>query len=289
MILLKTLFIVATLLLAQPVFVPGQTRGGLDRTAKSSIKTTRGRDGYLVVTTITRRFTYLDKQSHLLSPRTLLLLEEFHRDRTIGIEGFKGIVKVEGWFGPTLSNKAWTIEQDGDEGRVVSDELYRVTKFGCCSSLDTYFFFSLKTGQRVFSSTAENLSEVRVPNTGPHLSRYVAFHSYEAEIPALDTRPNDFRGLLQYGTSTKPLWKLAVYSKAQSRFRIKFRYDNKIVDSQSLDLWGANRKDAISSLSRFAIVLSSNSAGDIVLPITNDAPDLTKATIPPTFRVELIR
>jgi len=280
---MRTLFITA-LLLAAPVCIAGQTRDGLDRTATSSIKTSRDKDGTPVVTTINRRFTYVDMPTQPL-PAALLLLEEFRRDHKVGIEGGKGSVKVDGWFEPNLSNKAWTIDQDGDEGQVF-DEFYLVTKYGCCAQIATNIFFNLETGRRVFSSTGK-LSSVIVPNTG--LYRYIAFHSHDAVIPALESHRDDFRGLLQYGTPTTPLWKLAIYSNAEPIVRIKFQYQNKIIDSDFLNLWGVDGKNNKSSLSHFSIIVSLDWAGDIVLPITNDALDLTKATIPARFRVELVK
>lgn len=281
---MKTLFILIFVTCALPLCVSGQTPDGLDRSATSSIKATRDKDGNPLITTINRRFTFVDMPTQPL-PGPLLLLEEFRRDRQPGTEGGQGFIKVEAWFEPNLTKKAWTIEQDGDDGRVF-DEFYLVTKYGCCASIATNFFFNLETGQRVFSSTAK-LSSVIVPNTG--LYWYVAFHSHDAVIPALETRRDDFRGLLQYGTSKTPLWKLAIYLKAEPIVRIKFQYESKIVDSDSLMLWGVDGKNSKTSLSHFAIVVSLDWAGNIVLPITNDTIDLTKATIPPNFRVELIK
>src|SRR5260370_25253774 len=268
---MRALFILIIVTCALPLCVSGQTPDGLDRSATSSIKSTRDKDGNPLITTINRRFTLVDMPTQPL-PGPLLLLEEFRRDRQPGSEGGKGFVKVNAWFEPNLAKKAWTIEQDGDDGRVF-DEFYLVTKYACCASIATNFFFNLETGQRVFSSTGK-LSSVIVPNTG--LYRYVAFHSHDAVIPALEPHRDDFRGLLQYGTPTTPLWKLAIYSKAEPIVRIKFRYENKIVDSDSLMLWGVDGKNSKTSLSHFAIVVSLDWAGNIVLPITNDMIDLTK-------------
>jgi hypothetical protein len=280
---MKPLFIL-TVLFAAFFCVQAQTPDGLDRTVTSSIKTTHDKDGNPLVTTINRRFTLIDHPTQPL-PGALLLLEEFRSERELGREGGKSFVKVDAWFGTDLTRKAWSLEQAGDDGRVF-DEFYLVTKYGCCASIGTNIFFNLENGRRVFSSTSK-LSSVIVPNTG--LYRYVAFHSHDAIIPAIEPYRDDFRGLLQYGSSTTPLWKLAIYSKAEPIIRVKFLYQNKIVDSDSLMLWGVDGKNDKSSLSHFAIVVSMDFAGDIVLPISNDALDLTKATIPPRVRVELVK
>jgi hypothetical protein len=276
------LFTLVLLILAAPIVVFAQSALTLDRTATSTIKTSVDKDGKPILTTTNRRFTYLDQR---LSGAGLLL-EEFRRINSAVRESADGFVKVEAWLQPDFTKKAWTIEQEGDEGHV-SDEFYVVTKYGCCMSLATTFYFDIKTGQRVFSATRP-LSSVIVPNTG--LYRYVAFHSHDAIIPALEPRRDDFRGLLQYGSYQAPLWKLAIYSTMEPIVRIKFQYENKVVDSKdALMLWGVDGKADKSSLSNFAIVLSMDSAGDIVLPVNNDTLDLTRATIPPRFHVELIK
>lgn len=262
-----------------PASISAQRVDSLDRTAESSIRLTRDEAGHPVITTINRRFTLGE------SVRPLLLLEEFRSDRELGHEQGKGVVKVDAWREPDLANKAWSIEQSGDEGRV-SDEFYVVTKFGCCTAATTNVYFNIDNGQRVFAATSK-LSSVIVPNTG--LYRYVAFHSSEASILPFATQETDLKGVLQYVSYSAPIWKLAIYSKRDIVPRIKFRYEGKVVESEPLMLWGVDGKSDKSSFSNFAIVVSMDSAGEIVLPIVNDRIDLTKATIPPLFRVEIVK
>jgi hypothetical protein len=276
--------ILLLLICVSPVSLSAQQADGLDRTAVSSIKTTRDKDGNAMVTTINRRFTLVDRPTQPL-PGTLLLLEEFTNERELGADSCKGVVKAEAWFDPNLTKKAWSIEQSGDEGGVF-DEFYVVIKHGCCMTRSTNVFFNLENGQRVFSAT-EKLSSVIVPNTG--LSRYVAYHANDAVIAPLEPRDPDLKGVLQYASPTAPLWKLAIYSKTDMNESIKFRYQGKVVEDDSLMLWGVDGKNDQSSLSNFAIIVSLGQFGDIVIPIVNDAADLRKATVPPRIRVEFVK
>jgi hypothetical protein len=273
------LTILFLLVFAFPVSIAAQRIDSLDRTAESSIKITRDKDGKPVLTTINRRFTLTE------GVRPLLLLEEFRHDLEAGHEQAKGVVKVDAWRQPDLINKSWSIEQIGDEGRV-ADEFYVVTKFGCCMALTTSVYFNIDTGQRVFSAT-DKPSSVVVPNTDQY--RYVAFHANYAAIAPTETRDSELQGILQYVSATGPIWKLAIYSKSDRVPRIKLRYQGKFEESGTLMLWAMDGKSDKSSFSNFAIVVSMDSGGDIVLPIVNDAIDLTKATIPPLFRVELVK
>ncbi|HET6973044.1 MAG TPA: hypothetical protein VFH96_03415 [Pyrinomonadaceae bacterium] len=261
------------------VSISAQRVDSLDRTAESSIKVGRDKDGNRVLTTINRRFTLTE------SVRPLLLLEEFRHDLEAGHEQAKGVVKVDAWRQPDLNKKAWSIEQSGDEGRV-ADEFYVVTKYGCCMSPTTSVYFNIDNGERIVSAT-DKLSSVIIPNTDQY--RYVAWHSAYASIPPTETHETDLQGVLQYVSYKAPLWKLAIYSKRDVNVRIKLRYEGKLVESESLMLWGVDGKRDKSSLSNFEIVLSMDSAGEIVLPITNDEVDLTRATIPPLFRVEVVK
>lgn len=267
------------LLCVLPASVAAQRVASLDRTAESSIRIAPDENGKPVLTTINRRFTFTE------SVRPILLLEEFRHDLEAGHEQAKGVVKVEAWRQPDLNTKIWSIEQIGDEGRV-SDEFYVVTKFGCCTALTTNIYFNIDNGERIFSAT-DKPSSVIVPNTG--LYRYVAYHANDAAIPLAETPDSELQGVLQYVSPKGAIWKLALRSKRDVNVHIKLRYQGKQEESDALMLWGVDGKADKSSFSNFSIVLSMDSAGEIVLPVSNDTVDLTKATIPPFFRVEVLK
>ncbi len=51
-------------------------------------------------------------------------------------------------------------------------------------------------------------------------------------------------------------------------------------------LWGFDGKKDKSSLSNFALVLSYEAAGNVVIPISNDVPDIAKARLSNRFWLE---
>lgn len=105
---MKRILILPFVICALASFVRPQTQAGVDRTATSSITTSRDKNGNPLITTINRRFTVVDKYtSPLLEP--VLLLEEFRFERTLEAEGGNGLIKVDAWSGPNLTKKAWTI------------------------------------------------------------------------------------------------------------------------------------------------------------------------------------
>jgi len=264
-----------------------QSPNGFEQTATSSIKAGLDNDGNILITTINRHFTLADLYKPGLI-ESLVLLEEFKSERHPGMEGQKSIVRVDAWLAPDLSKKLWTIEQAGDVGRV-DDDFYRITKYGCCASLPTDFYFNLRTGRRLFSATKE-LSQIIVPNTDPSLTRYVAYHSADGIISPMERQKDaNITGLFQYGSDNEVLLKIAVRSNVEAIASIKLRYQNKLDESNRLMLWGVDGKKDKSSLSYFAIVISYGWAGDIVLPVMNDNIELSRATIPSRFKLEVVK
>jgi hypothetical protein len=281
---LKRTFMIALLTFTFAASLFAQTPNNFERTATSSIEASRDKEGNTLITTINRRFKLIDFPTQPL-PTPLLLLEEFKSEHRLGIEGQNSVVRVDAWLGIQPSKKIWSIEQNGDEGAVF-DEFYKITKHGCCASIATDFYFNLETGQKVFSST-KGLFTVIVPNTSFY--RYISYHSNDAVIPPIEPRNDALVGVIQYGTDKKVILKLAVRSKIQAAERIKFQYQNKLSESNSLMLWGVDGKDDKSSLSDFAIVISYGSAGDIILPVTNDNIDLSRAVFPAKFSLEIVK
>lgn len=280
----------AAFLIAAQLFAPAAFAQTpiLERTATSSVKVWQDKDGWAVVTTTSRRFSVAELFQAPDTREALLLLEEFWSERRPGMEGQNGVVRVEAWLGLQPPKKRWSIEQEGDAGRVIGDDFYKVTRYGCCASLTTDVYFNLRTGEKTFTATHGRLGEVIVPNTG--VVRYVAYHSAGGSIPPEDEgKRGGLLGVVQYGTRDKVTLKLAVRSRIDAGGRIKFAYRDKVTESEELMLWGADGRRDKSSLSDFAVIISYGRAGDIVLPVRNDEIDLGRATVPSGFTLEVLK
>ncbi len=285
----------AVVLAATILPISAQNSKTIERSATSTVKTETDKDGNKIVKTVNRRFTVTDVYPEGGEDRqSLLLLEEFNIERNLNAEGEQGTVKVEAWIGPELSptKPIWTFTQEGDTG-ALADRFYKVTRYGCCGALNSDIYFNLQTGKKVFSSTSE-LGQVSVPNAGNAYNRFVGFNAFTAalRIPEFEKDPQ-IVGILEYGSETELLSRIVVRVKTgesePQAAVIKFRYQGKPVKEKTLDLWHADGKKAKTSLSNFSIVLDMEEAGNIVIPVMNDVPDLSRAVVPPKYAVSLAK
>jgi hypothetical protein len=103
-----------------------------------------------------KRFSIVDLWSKHGAAREALVLREFVvTDRQDGIEGDRSSVKLEALNGKSAK---WSIEEPGERGRVI-DQVYEVTKLGCCDAPNKYTYFSLRDGKKLLSSQAELTSD----------------------------------------------------------------------------------------------------------------------------------
>jgi hypothetical protein len=276
--------------------IPAQDHKGLERTATSEIVTRTDKEKGIIITTTNRRFTFTDVYPEgIVSDeqfRTLLLLEEFRSERILRAEGQQGSVTVQAWIGKDDSpgEKLWTINQEGDEG-AMADRFYRITKHGCCGAEDTFVFFNIISGAKVFTSTGQ-LFQIEVPNASNTLKRYVAYRSDMASIPYPESNnPNNLAGVLEYGSDAKVLARVMIRFRGNREDtgtpKIQMLYKQKFASSSPLELWGADKKNDRSSLSGFSIVLSYSRNNRIVIPVSNDRLEITKAGNSPRFTISL--
>src|SRR5262245_57515696 len=273
-----------------------QNHKGLERTATSEIVTRTDKEKGIIATTTNRRFTFTDVYpDEIVSDeqyRSMLLLEEFRSERILRAEGQEGSVTVQAWIGKDDSpgEKLWTIHQEGDEG-AVADRFYRITKHGCCGAEDTSVFFNIISGVKVFTSTGQ-LFQIEVPNTSNMLKRYVAYRSDMASISCPEpNNPNNLAGVVEYGSEAKVLARVMIRFRGNREDtgtpKIQMLYKQKFADSSPLVLWGADKKNDRSSLSGFSIVLSYNRNNRIVVPVSNDKLELTRAGSSPRFTLNM--
>src|SRR5262245_41675072 len=293
---LRVLILATLMFCIAAASIPAQDHKGLERTATSEIVTRTDKEKGIITTTINRRFTFTDVYpDNIVSDeqfRTLLLLEEFRSERVLRAEGQQGSVTVQAWIGEDDSpgKKLWTIHQEGDEG-AVADRFYRITKHGCCGAEDTSVFFNIISGVKVFTSTGQ-LFQIEVPNTSNLLKRYVAYRSDMASIPYPEpNNHNELAGVVEYGSEAKVLARVMVRFKGNREDtgtpKIQMLYKQKFADSSPLVLWGADKKNDRSSLSGFSIVLSYNRNNRIVVPVSNDKLELTRAGSSPRFTLNM--
>jgi hypothetical protein len=274
------------------VSIPAKSQKEFERTTTSEVASRTDKEKGIVVTTTNRRFTFTEVYpDNIVSDenfRSLLLLEEFNSERVLRGEGQQGSVLVQAWIGKDAGprEKLWTMKNEGDEG-AVTGRFYRITKHGCCGAEDTGVFFNIMTGAKVFTSTAP-LFQIEVPNTGNAFRRYVGYRSDMASIqPEGSSEDRSLAGIIEYGSESQVLSRVMIRFRGQPQDtgtpKIQMLYGQKITDSSPLELWGANKKADKSSLSGFSIVFSYGRNIRIVIPVSGDALDLTRARTHPMF------
>lgn len=105
----------------------GGGRGGSERRVTSCIET-KPWNGTIALAETNRQFSLTLHHWSVGDSRPLLLLEEFHREGWLHVDGGVGTVKVTAWTGDNanLKDKIWTIERDGYAGERL-DRFYRIT------------------------------------------------------------------------------------------------------------------------------------------------------------------
>lgn len=99
-----------------------------------------------------KRFSIVDLFSRRGTAREALVLREsFLKDRQDGIEGAKSVVRVEALDGKAVR---WSLEEPGERGDVM-DQVYEVTRLGCCDAPPTYVYFSLRDGKKLRTTHTE--------------------------------------------------------------------------------------------------------------------------------------
>ena len=98
------------------------------------------------------RFSIVDLWSkHGTAVEALVLREFFVMDRQEGIEGAKSMVNVQALDGKKIR---WSFEEAGERGLVLN-QIYEVTKLGCCDAPPTYTYFSLRDGKKLRTTHTE--------------------------------------------------------------------------------------------------------------------------------------
>ncbi len=175
-----------------------------------------------------------------------------------------GDLSIEAWIDSIVGPPVWTASIGADEGSVWG-QFYRTTAFGCCDTSNQYTYFNLLTGGPLFVASEpgdDKSRSFRILNVpGSSLQRAIAFHdTWTAIHPPEAFRDSSVLGVLQYGSPRGPVNRVAVRrrSPAGPDYRlhdIRFVVAGKPSLLDETDLWSANGKEAVSSLSGFAIEL----------------------------------
>jgi len=198
----------------------------------------------------------------------LLLEQTFRNERLTQGEGIRGRSVVKAWtIKPGHQRKfRWEIQTAANEG-MLWNRMLRLTTWGCCSIPNTFDYYSLLSGERIFI-THFDLLEVRGGNgSGAEGSRFIGFG-----FPDMNqSKPTP---ILQYGSDTgAPQTVSVVSSRSCDSFELPelfLEHDNEI--SKSLNLIGLPYT--------FNIILKYPDKLEVRIPIVADEILVDKATLP---------
>ena len=194
--------ILTVALISQPVCLARDTTAQ-SRSATSMLVKWRDKQNQQRTTITNRRFLYnyiYENDGEYAQ----ILLEEIQGEFYSPGEPLGSTVKIKA-FHENSTKQDWEFSTKGDRGEV-SDQFYKVTNFGCCDSRDTFTWFSLRNGQRQFTS---NFDLIKIGES------YFAYHDSYSSVVRPDEREhtNDLVGVLEFGGKIEAPQKILLRSK----------------------------------------------------------------------------
>lgn len=263
------------------------------REATSSAETWREKDGRRITHTVNRRFTFATTYPERFKKVDLLLAETFDRTLDSGAEGEKSKVTVESSGASDASGKAvWKIETEGSSGEPTDENVYRVTRSGCCGAQDLSICFSLLNGRELFSSDAPIL-KIEVPNSS--FRRFVAYHDLMAASPIPGAaKRRGVVGVLEYGSDREPgsrLYAVADKPEPPENFaakKVSIVAKEKEIEEDHFDVWEADKSSDPAKIGGFSVRVRAYMEPDFLLEVPVEADRLVpeKAKLAKGIRLE---
>jgi hypothetical protein len=266
------------------------------RQAVSMAESWNEKDGRRITHTVNRRFSYATAYPERTRGESLVLSETFDRLFDSGAEGEKSMVTVEAFRADDAlgAHPRWSLRAEGSGGEP-AENLYRVSRPGCCGAQDLSLYFSLLNGRPLFSADSPILS-IEAPNTS--FKRFVAYHGPMAATPhPKAAAEKNAVGVLQYGSDRAPASAVLVVAAATDEIesysakKISLILDGKEVEGDRLDVWAADKAKDPAKISGFAIRVRDYKEPDFLFEIPVEADHLAfeKAKTAPGIRLVRVK
>lgn len=263
------------------------------REATSSAETWKENGGRRITHTVNRRFTFAKSYPERTKGVELLLSETFDRRLDSGAEGEKSRVTVEASRADDAAGKPlWKISAEGSTGEPTDENVYRVTRPGCCGAQDASIYFSLIDGKELFTSDAPIL-KLEAPNTS--FRRFVGYLDLMAAAPIPDSaKHKGVVGVLEYGSDREPASRLYVVAEKPeppedyAAKKLSIVADGKEVEEGRFDVWAADKATDPAKIGGFSIRVRGYSEPDLLLeiPVEGDRLVPEKAKLGKGIRLE---
>jgi hypothetical protein len=240
--------------------------------AESSAYVIEAQDAWTYVTE-NRSFRFEEVLGDGNYEAVILLEQTYHNERTDGLEGTRGTVRVNAWTLKQGKDRQlrWTLEASGNEGEV-RDRFYRVVQWGCCDVPTTYSYYSILNARKLYISNSD-LLELWF-GEGPRNTRYVGFG-----YSVLDKQSQYPQ--LQYGTDKDVLQRFSVVSQTEYYEAPQIFISTGVNLEKSLNLIGEPMS--------FSIVLKYPNGVELRIPVEADAIHPEKAKLAKGYTLRLER
>ncbi len=258
---------------------------GARREATSSAESRTEKDGRRVRHTVNRRFTFADAYRERTKAVRLLLAETFDRRIDSGAEGERSSVTVEAFSESGTGAAIWRLQTEGSDGEAREDNLYRVTRPGCCGAQDLSIFFSLLDGRELFDADSPILS-IEAPNSD--LRRFAAYHDLmgATAVPESKDDPRVI-GVLWWGSDRDRALRVRVLSDAPhpnedfAAKKVSIVAAGKEIAEPRYEVWSADKSSDPAKIGGFAIRVTAFTEPDFLfeVPVEGDRLAIEEATL----------
>jgi hypothetical protein len=239
---------------------------------QSTAYTSRDKDGQIFVTE-NSSFQFAEVYDESKDPPLQrALLEETFRNRSSDhAEAVEGSATIRSWSLKSDGTRqlSWTINATANEGSV-QNRFYRTSVWGCCDAPDSYTYYSLISGKRLYSSFTD-LKEVTSVKDGHSKIIYIA-------VGAESPENNCSRARLQLGTDRDILQTFTIVAPRVCDSIPELSLAGKDPSVNYLVLDGA--------APTFSVTLDYGDGAVLQIPIRNGSIRPELATLPDGFKLQ---
>jgi hypothetical protein len=262
---------------------PVAIRGVVTHESRSELRLYRDASGCESVQTLNRQFRLVS----LGASQPIVLEESYDVRRCLSSEGTRSEATVTAWRPDTLASEPlFRFTGRGVAGEPVGD-LYRMVITGCCGSQDAATYYSLQSGQALFTSSVPPL---RIETSPGQLVRYVGLYGTYAAIGMPEAaRDSAVVAVLQYATDRAPRARLVIRSSIRNAFaaaRLTLVRPDSSSDSSAV-LMGSTVSDL--TIRGELVAPSTDRRVWFEIPIEKDALAIHKAQSSPELSLRLLR
>lgn len=252
----------------------------------ASMTVIKDKFGEEIVSTINTEFKvdeYWNIEKFKLNEQKLILEEtkevEYHSEFT------RSKITTTQWIGKSYSSlkKGWQLSTPANSSKIKSN-MYLLTNSGCCTEEDVTSYYNIKTGKKVFSTSANHFSIGITADVDTN--RFIGYWSTENVSIEPPKKSKNMVGLITFNSSEKNLEEIQVFFTGKFDFmqnaapKIYAYYKGKERKDEHIEIYENDLKKL--QPQDFILIIDFNGK-KIEIPVKNDKLDLISAKKPDGF------